>query len=48
MGVIITTTWTTKITIDYRIRVNALKSFLIKAASTVENPTLPKKPVLGT
>ena len=28
-------------------RVNALKSFLSNAASTVENPSLPKKPVLG-
>ena len=38
---------TMNIVINSRRRVNALKSFLINAASIVENPSLPKKPVLG-
>ena len=36
-----------KTVINSRLRVNALRSFLINAASTVENPSLPKKPVFG-
>ena len=36
-----------KIDINSRRRVNALRSFLIKAASLVEKPNLPSNPVLG-
>jgi hypothetical protein len=36
-----------KMVINSRRRVNARKSFLIKAASLVEKPSLPKTPVLG-
>jgi hypothetical protein len=46
-GTIRITTGTMKTVINSRRRVNALRSFLINAASTVEKPRRPKKPVLG-
>ncbi len=46
-GTMMMTIGTMKIAINSRRRVKALKSFLISAASVVENPSLPKTPVLG-